>query len=72
MIVIGEVKRQGNSNVIILPKKLGLKPRDKVRVLLLRESASTVGEAGGVLGKRLKGKNTDILRKQIKEELWGE
>ena len=72
MLFKTEVKKQGNSNVIILPKRLGLKPADKVNVLLIREKASTVGDAAGLYKRQLKGVDTLRTLKAMREELWGE
>ena len=72
MIIETEVKKQGNSNVIILPKKLGFKPKDKVRVMILNKKVSTVGDIAGIWKEKLKNVDTDKMLKQVKKDLWGE
>lgn len=72
MIIETVVKKQGNSNVIILPKKLGLKPTDKVRVLVLNDKAAKVQDIAGVFGRKLAAIDTDNLLKKVKKGLWGE
>ena len=67
-----EVKKQGNSNVIILPKQLGFKPKDKVTVMILNKKIGTVKDIAGIFKEELKNVDTDKLLKQIKKELWGE
>ncbi|MDP1694898.1 MAG: hypothetical protein Q8L34_05145 [Candidatus Woesearchaeota archaeon] len=72
MIIETEVKKQGNSNVIILPKKLGFKPKDKVTVNIISKKVATVGDIAGIFKEQLKNVDTDKVLKQIKKELWGE
>ena len=72
MMIETEVKKQGNSNVIILPKKLGLKPKDKVTVAIIPKKVATVGDLAGMFKEELKNIDTDKMLKQIKKELWGE
>ncbi len=71
MIIETEVKKQGNSNVIILPKKLGFKPKDKVRVMILNKKVGTVKDIAGIWKRQLKGIDTDKLLKEVKKDLWG-
>ena len=59
MILQTEAKRQGNSNVIILPKKLGLKPSDKVCVLVIKGEVSRVEDIAGLF-KENSGKRTQM------------
>jgi len=72
MIIETVVKKQGNSNVIILPKKLGLKPTDKVRVLVLNDKVAKVQDIAGVFRRKLAAIDTDNLLKKVKKDLWGE
>jgi antitoxin component of MazEF toxin-antitoxin module len=72
MIIDTEVKKQGNSNVIILPRKLGFKPKDKVTVNIISKKVATVGDIAGIFKEQLKNVDTDKMLKQIKKELWGE
>ena len=66
------VRKQGNSNVVILPAKLGLKPHDRIKILIIDESVSTVGDIAGLFKKELSKINTDALLKKVKRELWGD
>lgn len=72
MIVETEVKKQGNSNVIILPRKLEFKPSDKIKILILKEKVATVKDIAGIFKKKLEKIDADKLLKEVKEELWGE
>ncbi len=66
------VKKQGNSNVVILPAKLGLKPNDKIKVLIIENNVSTVKDIAGLMKEHWKHIDTDALLKKVKQELWGE
>ena len=70
-IIETEVKKQGNSNVIILPKQLGFKPKDKVKVIILSRKVGTVKDMVGIWKKQLRGIDTDKLLKEVKKDLWG-
>lgn len=70
MIIETKVKRQGNSNVIILPKKLGFKPEQKVKVMILNKKTATVGDLAGLYEKELKGRDTFKELKKMKREIW--
>ncbi len=72
MIIETTVKKQGNSNVIILPKKLGLKPADKVKLLILNDKVARVQDIVGMFKKKLANVDADKLLKNVKKELWGE
>lgn len=72
MMIEAEVKKQGNSNVIILPKRLGFKPSDRVKVLIVKEKVSTVNDIAGLFKKKLKNIDIDKSLKEVKRELWGE
>ena len=72
MIIDTEVKKQGNSSVIILPKQLGLKPKQKIRVLIMKKDRAKVKDIAGMFKKELQHKDTDKVLKEVKKELWGE
>lgn len=72
MILETEVRKQGNSNVIILPRKLGFKPADKIKILILKEKVTKVKDIAGMFKKKLEKIDTDKMLKEVKEELWGE
>ncbi len=72
MIIETVVKKQGNSNVIILPKKLGLKPADKVKVLVIDDKVAQVQDIAGMFKRKLARVDTDKLLKNVKKDLWGE
>jgi len=72
MIIETTVKKQGNSNVIILPRKLGLKPADKVKVIILNDHVAKVQDIVGMFKRKLANVDTDKLLKNVKKELWGE
>ncbi len=72
MIIETTVKKQGNSNVIILPRSLGLKPADKVKIMIISPHISKVEDAAGLYKDQLKKIDTDKLLKEVKKELWGE
>ena len=72
MIIETKVKRQGNSNVIILPKKLGFKPEQEVKVMILNKKAATVGDIAGLFEKELKGIDVQKELKKMKREIWRE
>ena len=42
MLIETKVKKQGNSNAIIIPKHLNLKPADEVRVIIMPKRVSRV------------------------------
>ncbi len=72
MIFETKVIKQGNSNVIVLPKKSELKPKDHVKVLVIPENVSTVNDVAGLFKEKLKKLQTDKILKKVKKELWGE
>jgi antitoxin component of MazEF toxin-antitoxin module len=70
MILETKVKKQGNSNVIILPKKLGFKPEQEIKVMILNKKTATVGDIAGLFEKELKGVDTfKELKKNEKRNL---
>lgn len=72
MIIETKVKRQGNSNVIILPKKLGFKPEQKVKVMILNKKTAKVKDIAGLFQKEWKHIDTDKTLREMKKEIWGE
>lgn len=72
MMIKTDVKKQGNSTVIILPRRLGLRPSDKVSVLVVRESVSKVEDIAGLYKGKLQRIDASKKLKEVKEELWGE
>ena len=72
MIIETKVIKQGNSNVIVLPKETKLKPKDKIRVLIIPNRTNKVGDILGVYKNELKNIDTDKTLKEVKKELWGE
>ena len=72
MLIDTEVKKQGNSSVIILPKQLGLKPKQKIRVLIIKNDIAKVKDIAGMFKKELEHIDTDKVLKEVKKELWGE
>ena len=72
MILETKVKKQGNSNVIILPSTLGFKPDDKIRVIILNKKVSKVKDIAGLFKKKLAKIDTNKTLKEVKKELWGD
>ena len=72
MIIETKVKKQGNSNVIILPKKLGFKPEQEVRVMILGKKIAKVEDIFGLFRNELKNVDTDKVLREVKKDLWGE
>ena len=72
MILETRVKKQGNSNVIILPRALGFKPKDKINVIILNKKVSKVKDIFGMFKKEFANVDTDKELKKVKKELWGE
>ncbi len=72
MIMDTTVKKQGNSNVIILPSHLGFKPKDKIKVMILSDKTAKVKDLAGIFKRQLRHIDTDKVLKEVKKELWGE
>lgn len=72
MLLETKVKKQGNSSVIILPKNLGFKPNDKVKVMIINKKVSRVKDIAGLFKKKLAKTDTDKLLREVKKELWGD
>ncbi len=72
MIIETTVKKQGNSNVIILPRQLHLKPADKVRVIVMKKNVSLVKDAAGIFEKESNKIDSDKMLREVKKELWGD
>ena len=72
MILETRVKKQGNSNVIILPKSLGLKPNDKIKVIIIDKKVSRVKDIAGISKRSLQNLDTDKMLRKVKKELWSE
>ena len=72
MIIETTVKKQGNSNVIILPKKLGFKPKQKVKVMILNKKTAKVEDIAGLFQKEWKRIDTNKALREMKKEIWGE
>ena len=67
-----KVIKQGNSNVIVLPKRLGLEPKDIVKILVVSDNVSKVSDAAGLLKTLFKKISTDQMLKKVKKDLWGD
>lgn len=72
MIIETKVIRQGNSNVIVLPKETELKPKDKIKVLIVSDKTNKIKEISGMFRERLTKIDNDKALGEIKKELWGE
>ena len=72
MMLETTIKKQGNSNVIIIPRQLNIKQNDKVKVIVMKQNVATVNDIAGLFAGKLKNINRDKLLKEVKEELWGE
>lgn len=72
MIIETKVIKQGNSNVIVLPKESKLKPKDKIKIFIISEKVNKVGDISGLYKNELKNINTDKTLKEVKKDLWGE
>ena len=70
MIIETTVKKQGNSTVIILPKKLGFKPEQEVKVMILNKPVTKVKDIFGLYHKELKNVDTFKEYKKMKKEIW--
>ena len=72
MILETRVKKQGNSSVIILPKSLGFKPRDKINIIILDKKVSKVKDIASMFKKELANVDTNKELRKVKKDLWGE
>ncbi len=72
MIIETKVIKQGNSNVIVLPKETKLKPKDKIKVLIISNKTNKVKDISGIYKNELKNIDTNKTLKEVKKELWGE